>query len=50
METALALAVVARGGNGAVALLEYLVTGECEPLSGSASVDRCYAPEDGWAF
>jgi hypothetical protein len=48
METSLALAVVAHGGTGAVALLDYLVTGEREPLLGGASVDWCYAPNEGW--
>jgi hypothetical protein len=50
METALALAVVARGGPAADRMLEYTVYGDCEPLFDGLRIDRQFGPEDGWVL
>ena len=47
METALALAVVARGGPAADRVLEYFVYGDCEPLFDGLLIDVQFGPEDG---
>jgi hypothetical protein len=50
METALALAVVARGGPAADQVLEYLVYGDCEPRFDGLRIDWQFGPEDGWVL
>jgi hypothetical protein len=48
METALALAVVDRGGPAADRLLEYVVFGDYGPLLDGLSIDWQFGPENGW--
>jgi hypothetical protein len=50
VETALALAMVARGGPAADRVLEYIVYGDCGPLFGGLWIDWQFGPEDGWAL
>jgi hypothetical protein len=50
METALALAMVARGGPAADRMLEYIVSGDCGPLFDGLSIDWQFGPENGWAL
>jgi hypothetical protein len=50
VETALAVAVVARGGPAADRVLEYLVFGDCEPLFDGLMIDMQFGPEDGWVL
>jgi hypothetical protein len=50
METALPLDVVARGGPAAERLLEYVVSGDRQPLFDGLAVDRQLGPDGGWAL
>jgi len=50
METALALAVVARGDPAADRVLEYFVSGDSAPLFDGLRIDWQFGPEDGWAL
>ena len=50
METALALAVVARGGPAADRLLEYFLSGDCGPLFDGLVIDSQFGPQDGCAL
>ena len=50
METALALAVVARGGRAADRVLEYVVSGDSGPLFDGLRIDWQFGPDNGWAL
>jgi hypothetical protein len=50
METALALAVVARGGPAADRVLGYVVSDDCGSLFEGLPIDRQFGPEDGWVL
>jgi hypothetical protein len=50
VETALALAIVARGGPADDRVLEYLVFGDCGPLFDGLLIDMQFRPDNGWAL
>jgi hypothetical protein len=50
VETAVALAVVARGGPAADRVLEYFVSGDYGPLFDGLLIDWQFGPENGWVL
>ena len=50
VETALALAVIERGGPATVALLEYLVSGDVQAVFDAFPMDIQLGPSEGWVL